>query len=104
MADLIDILRDWHADAKKRNDSEADFIKQIIDEISSLRYLNSITGGDLTVRDWERIDRMASYATHKKHCAHVYGKCTCGYIQVAEEYEKVRNSPRDNQTSTTEQA
>lgn len=104
MADIIDILRDWHAEAKKTNESEAEFIKQIIDEISKLRYQNENLGHELTVKDWEKIDKMASYATHKKHCAHVYGRCTCSFNKVADEYEKVRNSPRASETSTTEQA
>jgi len=88
--DILEILRDWHADASSKNSDEADFIKQIIDEIASLRYQNQNPGLNLTVGDWQLIDKVASYATHKKSCASIYGRCTCSFEQVAKEYDKVR--------------
>lgn len=91
MSDILDILRDWYIDAQKNNPEEAVFIKQIIDEISSLRYLNQNPGKVLTVGDWEMIDKMFSYSTHKKSCANIYGRCTCGFTKTALEYDRVRN-------------
>lgn len=92
--DILEILREWHADASKNNSEEATFIKQIIDEIASLRYQNQNPGLNLTVGDWQKIDKIAAYATHKKSCASIYGRCTCGFEQIAEEYDRVRNPGR----------
>lgn len=91
MHDILDILRDWHADASRNNSEEAAFIKQIIDEIASLRYQTQNPGLNLTVGDWQKIDKILAYAQHKKSCAAIYGRCTCGFTQVAEEYDRVRN-------------
>lgn len=91
MNDILDILRDWHADALKNNTNEASFIKQIIDEIASLRYQTQNPGLNLTVGDWQKIDKITVYAQHKKSCGHVYGKCTCGFDAVVSEYDRVRN-------------
>ncbi len=106
MADLIDILRDWYEETKNTNETEAVFVKQIIDEISSLRYLNQNSGSQLTVKDWEQIEKMVSFSTHRKHCANIYNnnRCTCGFFKVAEEYEKLRNPQKDSETPTTEKA
>lgn len=91
MNDILDILRDWHADALRNNTDEASFIKQIIDEIASLRYQTQNPGLNLTVGDWQKIDKITAYSQHKKSCAYVYGKCTCGFERVADEYDRVRN-------------
>jgi hypothetical protein len=91
MTDILDILRDWHADASKSNSEEADFIKKIIDEISSLRYLNQNPGIHLSVSDWKIIDKTLLYAQHRKSCAYVYGRCTCGFDGQLAEYDRVRN-------------
>jgi len=91
MDDILTILRDWHADASSNNSKEAAFIKQIIDEISSLRYQTQNPGLNLRVGDWQKIDKVLAYAQHKKSCAVIYGRCTCGFKQVAEEYDRVRN-------------
>ena len=91
MVDILDILRDWHSDAIKADSDEIDFIKEIIDEISSLRYLNENPGIELSVGNWEIIDKTISYAFHKKSCAHIYGRCTCGFISQMEEFDRVRN-------------
>lgn len=91
MTDILDILRDWHVDASKSNPEEADFIKKIIDEISSLRYLNQNPGIHLSVSDWKIIDKTLFYARHRKSCAYVYGRCTCGFDGQLAEYDHVRN-------------
>ena len=91
MADILDILRDWHTSAKQNDSEEADFIKDIIDEISSLRYLNQNPGRTLSVGDWETIDKTMKYATHKKSCSNIYGRCTCGYEKQIQIYDKLRN-------------
>lgn len=94
MHDILDILRDWHTDASKKNSDEAFFIKQIIDEISSLRYQNQNPGLNLTMADWQKIDKLAAYATHKKLCAYVYGRCNCGFTAAYEDFEITRNPPQ----------
>jgi hypothetical protein len=91
MADILDILRDWHVDASRINSDEADFIKLIIDEISSLRYLNQNPGIHLSVSDWNTIDKTLAFAQHRKSCAYIYGKCTCGFVNQMTEYDRVRN-------------
>jgi hypothetical protein len=91
MPDMLDIIKEWHSDAVKSNPEEADFIKKIIDEISSLRYQTQNPGLNITVGDWAKVDKIVSYATHKKSCAHSYGRCTCGFTDCAKEYDMVRN-------------
>ena len=89
--DILEILREWYADAAKKSEEEALFIKQIIDELSSLRYQTQNPGLNLTVGDWQIIDKMTSYCAHKKSCGVIYGKCTCGFEKLAEKYDRVRN-------------
>jgi hypothetical protein len=89
--DILEILRDWHADAAKKNEDEAFFIKQIIDELSALRYQAQNPGLNLTVGDWQIIDKMINYCAHKKSCGIIYGRCTCGFEKLAEKYDRVRN-------------
>jgi hypothetical protein len=100
MNDILDILRDWHADATKKNSDEAFFIKQIIDEISSLRYQSQNPGLSLTIADWEKIDKVAAYATHKKLCAYIYGRCNCGFNTAYEEFLITRNPPQSPKSET----
>lgn len=89
--DILEILREWHDDALKKNEDEAAFIKKIIDEMSILRYRTQNPGLNLTVGDWEIIDKMINYCAHKKSCAASYGRCTCGFKKLAEKYDRVRN-------------
>ncbi len=89
--DILEILRDWHADAAKKNEDEAFFIKQIIDELSALRYQTQNPGLNLTVGDWQIIDKMIGYCEHRKSCGIIYGRCTCGFEKLAEKYDRVRN-------------
>ena len=91
MPDMLEIIKEWHADAVKSSPEEADFIKKIIDEISSLRYQTQNPGLNITVGDWAKVDSIVSYAAHKKSCAHSYGRCTCGLNDCATEYDMVRN-------------
>ena len=102
MTDILDILRDWHVDASKSNPEEADFIKKIIDEISSLRYLNHNPGKHLSVSDWIVIDDAFKYAQHKNKCSYIYGRCNCKFFERVEKYQQVRNAQRDEQTNEPE--
>lgn len=89
--DILDILREWHADALSKNQEEAAFIKQIVDELSALRYQTQNPGLNLTVGDWKIIDKMIDYCSHRKSCGAIYGRCTCGFKDLAEKYDRVRN-------------
>lgn len=99
MADILEILRDWHIDASRSNPEEADFIKKIIDEISSLRYLNQNSGKHLSVSDWIAIDDLLKYAQHKNKCSYIYGRCNCKFFERVEKYQEVRNTQHDEQIS-----
>jgi hypothetical protein len=91
MTDILDILQEWFADEEKKGSDEAIFVKQIITEISSLRYLTARPTADVTVNTWRVIDATVVYAQHKVSCAVKYGRCTCGFNTQMEEFDRARN-------------
>jgi len=102
MTDVLDILFDWLDDATQKGSDEIPFIKDLITEITSLRYLTENPGYHINKAGWQIVDDTVAYSNHKVSCAIKYGKCTCGFEEQVKRYNEFRNYTKRRETANSE--